>query len=261
MRTLNIAASGMMAQQMNVEVISNNIANINTVGYKRSRAEFQDLMYQSQLRPGSTSSDQGDIVPAGIQLGLGVKAAAVARSHSQGPLTPTENDYDLALEGRGYFVVTLPTGESAYSRAGNFKLSPEGTIVTVDGYEISPGITVPENTRDVTINRNGEVLAYVEGQTEPDNVGQFDIAMFVNDAGLEAIGSNLYLETPASGVPLLGIPGQLGFGSVRQGYVEAANVNIVQEITSLISAQRAYEMNSRTVEAGDQMLNTLVQMR
>lgn len=261
MRTLDIAASGMMAQQMNVEVISNNIANINTVGYKRSRAEFQDLMYQTQLRPGATSSDQGDIVPAGIQLGLGVKSGAVARQHIQGTLTKTEGDYDVALEGRGYFLVTLPTGETAYTRAGNFKLSPEGTIVTTDGHELSPGITVPDNTRSVMINGNGEVLAYIEGQTEPENVGQFDIAMFVNEAGLEAVGSNLFLETPASGVPILGIPGQLGFATVKQGYLESSNVNIVQEITSLISAQRAYEMNSRTVEAGDQMLNTLVQMR
>lgn len=261
MRTLDIAASGMMAQQMNVEVISNNIANINTVAFKRSRAEFQDLMYQSQLRPGATASDQGDIVPTGIQLGLGVKPGTVARQHVQGTLTKTEGDYDVALDGRGYFLVTLPTGETAYSRAGNFKLSPEGTIVTTDGHEVSPGITVPENTRDVMINSNGEVLAYIEGQIEPQNVGQFDIAMFVNEAGLEAVGSNLYLETPASGVPILGIPGQLGFGTVKQGYVEASNVNIVSEITNLISAQRAYEMNSRTVEAGDQMLNTLVQMR
>jgi len=261
MRTLDIAASGMMAQQMNVEVISNNIANINTVAFKRSRAEFQDLMYQSQVRPGATASDQGDIVPTGIQLGLGVKPGTVARQHIQGTMTQTEGDYDVALDGRGYFLVTLPTGETAYSRAGNFKLSPEGTIVTSDGYEVGPGITVPENTRDVMINSNGEVLAYVDGQTEPENVGQFDIAMFVNEAGLEAMGSNLYLETPASGVPILGIPGQTGFGTVRQGYIEASNVNIVQEITNLISAQRAYEMNSRTVEAGDQMLNTLVQMR
>jgi len=261
MRTLDIAASGMMAQQMNVEVISNNIANINTVGFKRSRAEFQDLMYQSQLRAGSTASDQGEIVPAGIQLGLGVKPAAVSRLHSQGTLSQTENTYDAALDGRGFFVVTLPTGETAYTRAGNFQLSAEGTIVTMDGNEVSPGITVPENTKSVTINKNGEVLAYIDGQTEPENVGQFDVAMFVNEAGLETIGNNLYLETPASGVPILGIPGQQGFASIRQGYIESSNVNIVSEITNLISAQRAYEMNSRTVEAGDQMLTTLTQMR
>ncbi|WP_119680921.1 flagellar basal-body rod protein FlgG [Indioceanicola profundi] len=261
MRTLNIAATGMMAQQLNVEVISNNIANLNTVGYKRSRAEFQDLMYQSQLRPGSPSSDQNTIVPAGIQLGLGVKPSAVGRISTQGPLNRTENQYDVALDGKGYLVVTMPDGQSAYTRAGNFQLSPEGTIVTVDGYQVSPGITVPENTREVMINRNGEVLAYLNGQTEPENVGQFEMAMFVNEAGLEAIGYNLFRETPASGIPLLGMPGQLGFAGVRQGYLEAANVNIVQEITNLISAQRAYEMNSRVVEAGDQMLNTVAQMR
>jgi len=261
MRTLNIAATGMMAQQMNVEVISNNIANLNTVGFKRSRAEFQDLMYQAQLRPGSTSSDQNTIVPAGIQVGLGVKPAAVGRISTQGPLTRTENQFDVALDGKGYMVVTLPDGQTAYTRAGNFQLSPEGTIVTVDGYQVSPGITVPENTREVVINRSGEVLAYVNGQTEPENVGQFELATFVNEAGLEAIGDNLFRETPASGIPILGIPGQLGFAGVRQGYVESANVNIVSEITSLISAQRAYEMNSRVVEAGDQMLNTVAQMR
>lgn len=261
MRTLNIAATGMMAQQMNVEVISNNIANLNTVGYKRSRAEFQDLMYQTQLRPGSTSSDQDTIVPAGIQLGLGVKPSAVGRISTQGPLTRTENQFDVALDGKGYLVVTLPDGQSAYTRAGNFQLSPEGTVVTVDGYQVSPGITVPENTREVMINRNGEVLAYINGQVEPENVGQFEMAMFVNEAGLEAMGDNLFRETPASGIPILGIPGQFGFAGVRQGYVEAANVNIVQEITNLISAQRAYEMNSRVVEAGDQLLNTVTQMR
>jgi len=261
MRTLSIAATGMMAQQMNVEVISNNIANLNTVGFKRARAEFQDLMYQQQVRPGADSSDAGTILPAGVQLGLGVKPAAVSRLATQGPLTQTENQFDVALDGRGYFVVTLPNGENAYTRAGNFQLSPEGTIVTVDGHQVSPGLTVPEGTTSVTINRSGEVLAFLEGQTDPDPVGQFEVVTFVNETGLEAIGDNLFRETPASGIPILGIPGQLGVGGVRQGYVEAANVNIVSEITSLISAQRAYEMNSRVVEAGDQMLNTLTQMR
>ncbi|MFM2042804.1 MAG: flagellar basal-body rod protein FlgG [Pseudomonadota bacterium] len=261
MRTLSIAATGMMAQQMNVEVISNNIANLNTVGYKRSRAEFQDLMYQVQLRPGATSSDQDTVVPAGIQLGLGVKPSAVGRISTQGPLTRTENEFDVALDGKGYLVVTLPDGQTAFTRAGNLQLSPEGTLVTVDGYTVSPGITVPDRTREVMINRSGEVLAYVDGRAEPENVGQFELATFVNEAGLEAIGDNLFRETPASGIPILGIPGQAGFATLRQGYVEAANVNIVAEITSLISAQRAYEMNSRVVEAGDQMLNTVTQMR
>jgi flagellar basal-body rod protein FlgG len=261
MRVLSIASTGMMAQQLNVEVISNNIANINTTGYKRARAEFQDLMYQSERRQGSLSSDAGTIVPAGIELGLGVKPAAVNRIHTQGNLVSTGNELDLAVEGRGYLNVTLPDGETAYSRAGSLKLSPEGMLVTADGYTIAPGINMPQNTREVTINRSGEVLAYVEGEAQPQNVGQITLTVFVNDAGLEALGDNLYRETPASGQPQDGIAGQAGFGTIRQRYLESSNVNVVQEITDLISAQRAYEMNSKVVEAGDQMASTVSNMR
>jgi len=261
MRALSTAATGMMAQQRNVEVISNNIANMNTTGFKRARAEFQDLLYQSERRAGSLSTDGGDVVPAGVDIGLGVKTAAIARIHTQGSLINTENRLDLALDGRGYFIVELPDGEQAYTRAGSFQLSPEGMIVTVDGYEIQPGIAIPQNTVDIQINQNGEVMAYVENQMEPDVVGQLNIATFVNDAGLEAIGNNLYRETPASGPPEEGVPGDMGFGLVRQGWVEASNVNVVQEITSLISAQRAYEMNSKALETADQMAGTVSNLR
>jgi len=261
MRALSTAATGMMAQQRNVEVISNNIANMNTTGFKRARAEFQDLLYQSERRAGSLSTDGGDVVPAGVDIGLGVKTAAIARIHSQGSLINTENRLDLALDGRGFFIVELPDGEQAYTRAGSFQLSPEGMIVTVDGYEIQPGIAIPQNTVDIQINQNGEVMAYVENQMEPDVVGQLNIASFVNEAGLEAMGDNLYRETPASGPPEEGVPGDMGFGLVRQGWVEASNVNVVQEITSLISAQRAYEMNSKALETADQMAGTVSNLR
>ncbi|HSK39061.1 MAG TPA: flagellar basal-body rod protein FlgG [Arenibaculum sp.] len=261
MRVLSIAATGMMAQQLNVEVISNNIANINTTGFKRARAEFQDLMYQSERRQGSLSSDTGTIVPAGIEIGLGVKPAAVNRIHTQGNLVSTGNELDLAIEGRGYLNVTLPDGETAYTRAGSLKLSPEGMLVTPDGYMVTPGIVVPENTREVVINRSGEVMAYVDGDAEPQNLGQLTLSVFVNEAGLEATGDNLFRETPASGQPQDGIAGQAGYGTIRQRYLESSNVNVVQEITDLISAQRAYEMNSKVVETGDEMSGTITNMR
>lgn len=261
MRVLGIAATGMQAQQTNVEVISNNIANMNTTGYKRSRAEFKDLLYQSERRPGSMSSDTGTIVPAGIQIGLGTATAAVARSSEQGALTKTDNPLDLAIDGKGYFIVNMPDGTQAYTRAGSFQKSPEGTIVNVDGHEIGPGITLPPNTTDIVINQSGEVMAYVEGATEPENVGQLTIATFMNEAGLQAIGDSLFKATPASGDPLEDVAGAPGFGIVRQRYVEGSNVNAVSEITNLISAQRAYEMNSKVVETADQMAGTVSNMR
>lgn len=261
MRALSIASTGMMAQQMNVEVISNNIANLNTTGFKRARAEFSDLMYQAQRRPGVPSADTGEVTPSGIQLGLGVKPAAVSRVHSQGNLTQTENELDIAIQGRGYLVVETPDNEQGYTRAGALQRSAEGELVTLEGYRILPGIQIPDNAKGVTINRTGEVFADIDGQAEPQALGQVEIAVFVNEAGLEAAGDNLFKETEASGIPLLGTPGQPGFGILRQGYVESSNVNVVQEITSLIAAQRAYEMNSKVVETGDQMLSRVSQMR
>lgn len=261
MRVLNIASTGMSAQQTNVEVISNNIANMNTTGFKRARAEFQDLLYQSDRREGTLTSANGTVVPAGIDIGLGVKSAAVVRLNTQGGLTSTGNQLDLALDGKGFFVVNMPNGEQAYSRAGSFQLSAEGTIVTVDGYEIDPGINIPENTRDIQVNNQGVVMAFVEDAMEPVELGQLSIATFVNEAGMKPIGDSLFRETVASGDPQIVNAGDPGVAVVRQGYVEASNVNVVQEITTLISAQRAYEMNSKVVETADQMMTTANNIR
>ncbi|MGD9649448.1 MAG: flagellar basal-body rod protein FlgG [Dongiaceae bacterium] len=261
MRAMNIAATGMMAQQTNVEVISNNIANINTTGFKRQRAEFQDLLYQNERRVGSDATDQGGIVPSGVQIGLGVHTAAVNRLFEQGNLVNTGNKLDVALSGRGFFQVTLPDGSKAYSRAGSFQLSPNGVIVNQDGHQIVPGITVPNDAIDITINESGQVLITVPGQTAQQNVGQLELANFPNEAGLQSIGDNLFTETAASGSPTTGVPASTGFGSVRQGFLETSNVNIVQEITDLITAQRAYEMNSKVIETSDQMMSTVTQIR
>jgi flagellar basal-body rod protein FlgG len=261
MRSLNIAATGMLAQQLNVEVISNNIANMNTTGFKRQRAEFQDLLYQSEERVGSNSSDTGTIVPSGVQMGLGVKTAAVYRIGQQGNLVSTDNTYDLAIQGKGFFKVKLPSGDTAYTRAGSFQLSPQGKIVTTEGYEVSPGITIPANAVSVTIDSSGEVLAKIDGQVAPQNVGQLELATFPNEAGLEAKGDNLLLETPASGTATTSTAGSVGVGTILQGFLETSNVNVVQEITNLITAQRAYEMNSKVIETSDEMMRTLTSMR
>ncbi len=260
MRSLDIASTGMQAQQTNVEVISNNIANMNTTGYKRQRVEFQDLLYQNLRRVGTTSSDTGTIVPSGAQVGLGVKTAAVYRIDEQGNLQQTSNQLDMAISGNGFFQVTLPSGQTAYTRDGTFALSPTGEIVTADGYIVQPGITIPTNATSVTINANGQVLATVAGTVTPTNVGQIQLAVFPNDAGLNADGGNLLEQTIASGAPVVGLPGATGFGSVMQGFVETSNVNVVSEMSSLITAQRAYEMNSRVVSASDDMLSTLTKL-
>ena len=261
MRALSIAATGMLAQQLNVEVISNNIANLNTTGHKRQRAEFQDLLYQNLRRVGTTSSDTGTIVPSGIQIGVGVKTGSVYRITEQGDLTKTDNQFDLAVKGRGFFRILLPDGTDAFTRAGAFQVSPQGELVTVDGYTVQPGITVPQDAVDVTINSNGEVLAKISGQVTPQNTGQLELAIFFNEAGLEAIGDNLFKETPSSGTSNVGAPGSIGFGTIQQGFLETSNVNAVQEITSLITAQRAYEMNSRVISAADEMLAAITNLR
>ncbi|MCC7283860.1 MAG: flagellar basal-body rod protein FlgG [Acetobacteraceae bacterium] len=261
MRSMNIAATGMLAQQTNVEVISNNIANMTTTGFKRRRAEFQDLIYQNLRRVGSTSSDTGTIVPSGVQIGLGVKTAAIYRIHEQGSLSNTENRFDLAVRGSGYFRIRLPSGEAAYTRDGTFGLSPDGEIVTADGFTVEPGIVIPQNARDVTINASGEVLAKIDQQVAPQNVGQILLSVFPNEGGLEAVGDNLLMETPASGQAVQGIASQPGFGTIMQGFVETSNVNVVSEITSLITAQRAYEMNSRVITASDEMMQALTRLR
>lgn len=261
MRSLAIGATGMLAQQTNVEVISNNIANMNTTGYARRRAEFNDLLYQNMRRAGTQSSDAGTVVPAGVQLGLGVRTAAVYRISEQGNLQYTENPLDLALNGKGFFQIELPSGETAYTRDGSFQLSAEGQIVTHDGYTVQPGITVPQDAVQITVNASGEVLVKLDGQVEPQNVGQLQISTFANEAGLEAIGGNLMLETPASGAAIQGNPGAAGFAALKQGYLETSNVNVVSEITDLISAQRAYEMNSKVIQTSDEMLSQVNQLK
>jgi flagellar basal-body rod protein FlgG len=261
MRSLEIAATGMLAQQLNVEVISNNIANLNTTAFKRQRAEFQDLLYQNERRVGTASSDNNTIVPVGVQIGSGVKAAAVYRLAEQGTLTSTNNPLDLAIEGQGYFQIQMPDGTTAYTRDGSFQLSPTGELVTADGYVVEPGITLPSNTTAVTINSNGQVLAQVAGNATPQTVGQLQLATFPNEAGLQALGGNYLDETPASGSPVVGNPGATAFGTIQQGYLETSNVNIVSEITNLITAQRAYEMNSKVIQTSDDMESTLTQIR
>jgi flagellar basal-body rod protein FlgG len=261
MRSLLIGATGMMAQTLNVETISNNIANASTTGFKRQRAEFQDLLYENVRRPGSTSNDSGSIVPTGIQLGTGVKPAAVYRINSQGTISITDNPLDIAVQGRGFLQVQLPDGTTAYTRDGNLQLNAQGQVVTADGYPIQPTITVPDGAKDITVNSSGEVLVKVDGSTTPTNAGQLQLANFINPAGLDAVGQNLLKETPASGTPTTGAPSSTGFGSITQGAVENSNVNIVEEITNLITAQRAYEMNSKVIRASDDMLSTLSQLR
>jgi flagellar basal-body rod protein FlgG len=261
MRALRTAASGMAAQQLNVEVISNNIANMNTVGFKRQRAEFQDLLYQNVERMGAQSSSQGTVVPTGIQIGAGVKAGSVYRVTEQGTPTQTGNRYDMAVDGRGYFQILMPSGETAYTRAGNFSVNGEGQLVTDDGYAVQPNISIPQDAIDVTVSKSGQVQVTTQGETEPQIVGQIELASFFNEAGLEAIGDNLLLETAASGPANVGTPGEVGFGELLQGYTEASNVDAVAEISALIVAQRAYEMNSKVITTADQMLSVSAQVK
>jgi flagellar basal-body rod protein FlgG len=261
MRALRTAASGMSAQQLNVEVISNNIANMNTVGYKRQRAEFQDLLYQNIERMGAQSSSQGTVVPTGIQIGAGVKAGAVYRVTEQGSPTATGGLYDIAVDGRGYFQILLPSGETAYTRAGNFALNGEGQLVTDDGYAVQPNISIPQDAVDVSISKTGQVQVITAGQTEPQIVGQLELATFFNEAGLEAVGDNLLLETAASGAANVGTPGDVGFGQLLHKFTEASNVDAVSEISALIIAQRAYEMNSKVITTADQMLSVASQVK
>ena len=261
MRSLSIAATGMLAQQTNVEVISNNIANMNTTGHKRQRAEFQDLLYQDFRRVGAPSSDAGTIVPTGIQIGVGVKVSGVYRIGTQGDMVLTENPLDVAIQGNGYLHVTLPDGQDAYTRAGSFQRSPTGQLVTQDGYPVQPAITIPTEAIDIAINATGEVLIKTADSVDFSNQGQLDIVIFANEAGLESIGDNLLLETPASGAPNTSTPGQPGYGTIRQGFLENSNVNPVSEITSLITAQRAYEMNSKVITASDEMMRTVTTLR
>ena len=260
MRALSIAATGMLAQQTNVEVIANNLANMNTTGYKVQRAEFQDLLYQNVEVSGAATSDANTLLPSGIQIGVGVRTAATYRITSQGNLASTSNPYDVAIQGPGYFTIQLPDGTNAYSRDGSLALSPDGQLVTAKGYVVAPGIAVPQGALSVLINAQGQVQAVIAGQTEPQTLGQLELTRFPNEGGLQALGDNLFAETASSGAPLAGLPGTPGFGTMQQGFLETSNVNAVQEITSLITAQRAYEMNSKVISAADQMLDITSRM-
>lgn len=257
MRALAIAATGMTAQQLNVEVIANNVANINTTSFKRSRAEFVDLLYQVERQSGAPAAVGGEVVPEGARLGLGVRATAIRNLHEQGALAQTGNPLDLALTGRGFFRLTAADGETLYSRAAAFNKNATGQIVSPDGHVVQPAIVVPPEVVSLNVNEAGQVFGTVQGEVQPRLLGQFSIATFVNEVGLEPLGNNLYRETSASGAATVGLAGDVGFGTVKQGFLESSNVDPVKEITELISAQRAYEMNSKIIQASDEMLGTI----
>lgn len=261
MRALMIAATGMQAQQMRVEVISNNLANMSTTAYSTRRAEFADLHYQQIQRAGTVNSATGVVLPAGVQLGLGVRPAAVSINVAQGALANTGGELDLAIEGGGYLEVLLPSGLSAYTRDGALKRSADGLIVTSDGHPLQPEITIPETARSISVNADGEVYATFSDQVAPQLLGRIALTTFQNQKGLEAIGSNLFLETAASGQPAPGDPGTEGRGTLRQGYLEESSVDAVREITELIEAQRGYELNAKVITAADQMLGATTQIR
>ncbi len=261
MQALRIAATGMDAQQKRVEVVSNNIANMSTTAYDARRAEFADLHYQQLRAPGAISSSTGLIVPSGVELGLGVRTAAISVNHAQGSLRQTGSDLDLAVEGLGYFEVTLPSGDPAFTRDGTFKKTGEGLIVNNDGYPLAGNITIPQDARSITINNSGEVFAYFDGQTGGQQIGTITLTTFVNEKGLEALGGNLYRETEASGSPLQGEPGLDGRGTLRQGFLEESSVDVVAQIADMIEAQRGYELNSKVISAADEMLSSATRIR
>jgi len=261
MRALSIAATGMDAQQTRVEVISNNLANMNTTAYNTRRAEFADLHYQIARAAGASSASTGEVVPEGVQLGMGVRTSSISIDITQGTLKDTSGDLDVAIEGKGYLEVTLPSGESAYTRDGAMKRSAEGLIVNSEGFPIAGNITVPDDARDIVINPEGEVFITLDGQAAASLIGTMGLVTFSNAKGLEPLGGNLYRETEASGNPLSGLAGQDGRGTFRQGYLEESNVDVVQQIAELIEAQRGYELNSKVITAADQMMGATTQIR
>jgi flagellar basal-body rod protein FlgG len=260
MRALHTAATGMMAQELNVQVISNNIANMRTTGYKRQRAEFEDLLYEQVRRVGTQTSTQGNILPVGIELGAGVRTAGTPRIMTQGTILPTGNTLDVAIRGEGLFKIQMPDGTFTYTRDGSFLMDAQGRIVTAQGYVVQPGITIPQNSTAITINTQGQVSALTPGNTTPTVLGQLTLTRFVNKAGLQSIGDNLFVETPASGTPQDGLASTDGMGDLLQNSLEQANVEAVTEISDLISAQRAYEMNAKVITAADQMLQATANM-
>lgn len=260
MRALYTAATGMMAQEKNVEVISNNVANMRTTGFKRQTIHFQDLLYEHQRRAGSPTSDQNTQVPAGIFIGSGAKVVATPRIMSQGNVSQTERTYDMAIRGEGFFRVQLPDGRIAFTRDGGFETDAQGRITTKEGYLVDPGITIPQNATSVAVAQDGQVTAMVPGNTTPQTLGQITMSRFINKVGLESMGDNLFLETPGSGPAIDGTPNTEGFGNLQQGYLEESNVNAVTEIASMIQAQRAYELNSKIISGADQMLTATSNM-
>lgn len=261
MRALKIAATGMSAQQLRVETISNNLSNMNTTAYNARRAEFADLHYQQVSRAGTVNASDGTVLPTGVQVGLGVRAAAVSIHLEQGALNQTHNDLDIAIDGKGFLEVTLPSGQSAYTRDGSLKRDAEGLIVTSDGFPVSPEITIPEDAKSISINPEGEVFAYFDDTPEGQALGQLSLANFSNPKGLEAIGSNLFVETEASGGANVSTAGEDGLGTLRQGYLEGSSVDAIREVTELIAAQRGYEMNAKVISAVDQMMGATTQVR
>ncbi|RIK97961.1 MAG: flagellar basal-body rod protein FlgG [Proteobacteria bacterium] len=256
MRALYTSATGMAAQELNVQVISNNIANLRTTGYKKQRAAFQDLIYQHVRRVGAQASDQGTILPVGIDIGGGVKTVGTPRLMTQGTLSPTGNDLDIAIRGEGYFKIQMPDGTYTYTRDGSFQMDAQGRVVNAQGNLLQPTITIPQNASGITINAQGQVSVNVPGSTTPTVLGQIGLTRFVNKAGLQPIGDNLFTETPASGPPQDGVANLDGFGDMQQGNLEQANVEVVSEISDLIAAQRAYEMNAKVISAADQMMQS-----
>ncbi|MCX7965205.1 MAG: flagellar basal-body rod protein FlgG [Syntrophorhabdaceae bacterium] len=252
-RALWTAGTGMNVQQINLDIIANNIANVNTNGFKKSRADFQDLMYQT-LRLQGIKTGEGNQVPTGIEIGHGAMLAAVQKVFMQGDFQETQNELDLAIEGNGFLTVILPTGEKGYTRAGSLKRDSDGKIVTSDGYPLEPSITIPNNTISISIRPNGIVSAKIAGQSEPQQLGTIELAMFPNPSGLKAMGKSIYMETDASGSPITGKPGENGLGTILQGFLEMSNVNVMQEMINLIVGQRAYEVNSKAIQAADEML-------
>jgi flagellar basal-body rod protein FlgG len=260
MRALYTAASGMMAQEKNVEVIANNVANMRTTGFKRQMIHFQDLLYDHQRRAGSPTSDQNNQIPAGLFIGSGVKVTATPRVMTQGNVSQTQRTYDVAVRGDGFFRIQLPDGRTAFTRDGGFETDSQGRLVTKEGYLVDPGITVPQNATSVSISQQGQVTAMTPGNAAPQTLGQLTMARFINSVGLESIGDNLYLETAGSGPAIDGTPGAEGFGNLQQGYLEDSNVNAVTEIAAMIQAQRAYELNSKIISGADQMLTAASNM-
>ena len=252
-RSLRTAASGMSAQQMNVDNIANNLANVNTTGFKKSKVEFQDIMYQSLRRPGVTAST-GAVTPTSLDIGYGTRPVATTRQFSVGELSQTGNPLDLAIDGDGFYQIQKPDGTTAYTRDGSFKLTADGRLATSDGFYMTPDITIPEDATSIAIGFDGRVSVTQAGSNDPQEVGQIELARFINPAGLSAIGHNLFEETPASGSPITGVASEDGLGKINQGYLEMSNVKVVEEMVNMIVAQRAYEVNSKAVQASDEMM-------